>query len=294
MMRIRQLLCVTVAGLAAGAILPRSAAAQGGTPPAWLRDRGPGVVTSIFGTYVRRGELLVYPFFEYSRDRDREYQPAEFDMGPNIDFLGRYRSTQKQLFIGYGLSDRLAIMVEAAVIEATFDKSPDDTYTTFDRIEESGLADLEGEIRWRIREENEHRPEIFGYLEVTAPSQKDKLIIGDPVWDFRPGLGLIRGYDWGTLLVRTDLEYNREASIIDIGELAIEYLRRLSPAWRLYLAVEGGEGGAPDEWDLVTGLQWWITDRLSLQFNNALGITAKATDWAPQVGLAFSFPLRPE
>ncbi len=293
-MRFRDVLSIPLVALATGVFLPGPATAQGGALPTWLRDRGNGVVTSIFGTYVRSGQLLVYPFFEYTRDGDREYQPAEFDLGPNIDFLGRYRSTQKQLFVGYGLSDRLAVMVEAAVIEATFDKSPDDTYTTPARIEESGLADLEGELRWRIRAEDARRPEIFGYLEVTAPSQKGKRIIGDPVWDFRPGLGLIRGYEWGTLLVRTDLEYNREASIIDIGELAIEYLRRLSPAWRLYLAVEGGEGGAPDEWDLVTGLQWQVSRGLSLRLNNALGITAKATDWAPQFGLAFSFPLRRE
>ncbi len=29
------------------------------------RDRGPGVPLSIVGTYIRNGELILYPFFEY-------------------------------------------------------------------------------------------------------------------------------------------------------------------------------------------------------------------------------------
>ena len=46
-------------------------------PQTFLRDRGPGVATSMFGTYVRKGELLVYPFFEGYVDSDQEYTPAE-------------------------------------------------------------------------------------------------------------------------------------------------------------------------------------------------------------------------
>ena len=34
--------------------------------PVYLRDRGRNVIpTSMFGTYVKPGELLIYPFFEY-------------------------------------------------------------------------------------------------------------------------------------------------------------------------------------------------------------------------------------
>ena len=33
--------------------------------PVYLIDRGTGIPMSIFGTYVRDGELLVYPFYEY-------------------------------------------------------------------------------------------------------------------------------------------------------------------------------------------------------------------------------------
>ncbi|MGH7452526.1 MAG: hypothetical protein ACRENG_14360, partial [bacterium] len=46
------------------AALSKPARAQGDELPVYLKDRGTGIRTSIFGTYVRRGELLVSPFFE--------------------------------------------------------------------------------------------------------------------------------------------------------------------------------------------------------------------------------------
>ncbi|MGE5860715.1 MAG: hypothetical protein ACM34J_09190, partial [Ignavibacteria bacterium] len=36
--------------------------------PEYLKDRGPGIPTSMFGTYIKKGELLLYPFFEYYYD----------------------------------------------------------------------------------------------------------------------------------------------------------------------------------------------------------------------------------
>ena len=43
----------------------------------WLADRGTGVATSLFGTYVNKGQLLVYPFLEYYVNNDYEYKPEE-------------------------------------------------------------------------------------------------------------------------------------------------------------------------------------------------------------------------
>jgi hypothetical protein len=48
--------------------VPVAAQQQPPDPPAapeWLRDRGEGLPTSMFGTYIRKGEFLLYPFFEY-------------------------------------------------------------------------------------------------------------------------------------------------------------------------------------------------------------------------------------
>jgi len=244
----------------------------------------------LFGTYVASGELLLYPSYSYSLDNDREYQPAKLGFGSNQDFLGRFRSSEGLLFIGYGLTDGLAVEFEASLIRATLERSASDTSAGPTKIRESGFGDLEGQLRVRLMREGDRRPEVFGYLEMTPPSLTRKVLIGAPDWDFKPGIGLVRGLWWGTVTLRTTFEYNRDDTHYDIGETSLEYLRRLSPAWHLYLGVEGGETGAPDEWDLVSGIRWHLADIVSLKFDNSLGITPKATDWAPRIGLLFSFP----
>jgi len=58
----------------------------------------------------------------------------------------------------------------------------------------------------------------------------------------------------------------------DLGETSVEYLRQVSPAWRLFLAIEGGEGGAMDEWVFVTAAQWRISNRAFLKLSNGFGV----------------------
>jgi hypothetical protein len=72
---------------------PRLSAAA--NEPEWLSDRGPGVRTSIFGTYVRPSELLVSPFFEYYIDDDYEYAPSDFGYSSGQDFRGRFRASER-------------------------------------------------------------------------------------------------------------------------------------------------------------------------------------------------------
>ena len=48
------------------------------------------------GSYVARGELLVYPFFEHTV-QSLEYKPAELVYGLDQDFRGRYRDTEALL-----------------------------------------------------------------------------------------------------------------------------------------------------------------------------------------------------
>ena len=74
-------------------------------------------------------------------------------------------------------------------------------------------------------------------------------------------------------------------SKVEAGEYAIEYLKRLSPAWRVYAGIEGEQ----DEIELITEAQWHITDSIFVKLNNAVGLTSKAEDWAPEVGIMFSF-----
>jgi hypothetical protein len=188
------------------------AAAQDSSLPGFLRDRGTGVPASLFGTYVRRGQLLVYPFFEYAKDNNREYQPKELGFGPDIDFRSRYRSYAGQIFLGYGVTDWLAIELEGSVINARLEKSPLDTFGTPPVIEETGVGDIEGQVRARLLGESNHRPEFFGFVEVTPATRKHKRLIAEPDFDLKPGVGLVKGFSWGTLTGRIGAEYNREES----------------------------------------------------------------------------------
>jgi hypothetical protein len=257
--------------------------------PGYLRDRGTGIPASQFGTFIRRGELLVFPFFAYSLDNNREYQPINLGFGLSQDFRGRFRSSEELIFIGYGVTDWLALEFEAAHITASLAKSSSDPSAMPAKIKDSGVGDIEGQLRVRFLSEREHRPEFFGFLEMTPASQRDKVLIAEPNWDLKPGIGVIRGFSWGTMVVKIAAEYNREAKSPDLGEVTIEYHKRLSSSWHLNAGIEGGEGGAPDEFDLVTGIRWRLSDLLSLKVDNAVGISSKATDWAPQVGLMFSY-----
>lgn len=40
-------------------------------------------------TYVDKGELIVYTYYEYYHDQDGEYKPEEFGYGLDRDFFGR-------------------------------------------------------------------------------------------------------------------------------------------------------------------------------------------------------------
>jgi hypothetical protein len=264
------------------------ARAQEGTLPPYLEDRGTGMATSQFGTYVREGELLFYPFFEYYRDKDMEYKPSEFGFGLDQDFRGKYRASEGLVFLAYGISDRVAVELEGSVIDATLEKSPDDRSGMPARFHESGVGDVEGQLRVRWAKESARRPEVFTFFETVFPLQKDKFLIGTRDWEFSLGGGLIKGFSWGTLTFRAAAAYTKEESKFDLGEYALEYLKRISPHWRIYLAVEGEQ----DEISLIPEVQWHVTDSIFIRFNSAFGLTSKATDWAPEIGVVFAFPGR--
>ena len=264
-------------------------AAQEANPtPTFLRDRGTGVATSMFGTYVAHGELIVYPFFERYVDKDLEYKPEEFGYPGDQDFRARYRATEGLVFVAYGLRPNLAIEFEAAMIRATLDRSAQDVSGLPSRIRESGLGDVEGQLRWRWRTETDQRSELFSYIEAVVPHHADKPLIGTAGLEMKLGTGVTRGFQRGTLTARAALEYvEASTSKFDLGEYAVEYLRRLSSRWRVYLGVEG----AQDEISLITEAQWHISRFAFVRLNNGLGLTSKATDWAPEIGIVFSAPV---
>ena len=262
--------------------LPHFLGAQGEELPNYLRDRGTGVASSMFGTYIRHRELITYMYFEYYLDENMEYKPAELGYGLEEDFRGKYRAAEGLIFIGYGLTDWLAIELEAAIIKAKLWKSSDDPSSLPNSIEESGLGDVESQLRWRWLKETPLRPELFGYFETVFPLQKDKMLIGTQEWELKLGSGITKGFSFGTFSLRAAVEYATEESKVELGEYAVEYVKRLFPRWRIYLGVEGSQ----DEVELITEAQIHvIPDKIVVKLNNAFGVTSKATDWAPEVGL---------
>ena len=273
-------------GILTSAVCPLQPAPAGADDlPTRLRDRGPGVPTSMFGTYVQRGELLVYPFFEYYLDDNREYKPSELGYGLEQDFRAKYRASEGILFVSYGVSSRVSVEMEAAFIKARQERDPNDPSSVPAVIEESGSGDVEGQIRARLLDETDRRPEIWSYFEAVTPQQKDKLLIGTPDWEFSLGAGVTRGTLWGTVTARLAGTYTVEDKSFAVGEYAIDYLRSVSSRWRLFAGFEGEQ----DDVSLITEAQWHFSRAAYLKLNNSFGVTSKATDWAPEVGILFSF-----
>jgi hypothetical protein len=68
----------------------------------------------------------------------------------------------------------------------------------------------------------------------------------------------------------------------------VEYLNRVSPRWRVYAGIEG----AQDEVSFIAEAQWFLRPNIFVKLNSGVGLTSKATDWAPEIGVVFAFPRR--
>lgn len=265
-----------------GAVLP-----EPGSVPAYLADRGTGIYTSMFGTYVREGEWLVYPFYEYVTNKEDEYHGSELGYTGETDYLGEVVEHEYLLYVAHGFTEDLMVEVEGALYTTkTLKRAQDDTTSGMpDELTESGLGDVEGQVRWRLSHESEARPEIFTNLEIVLPLQKDKVLIGTQDWEAEIGIGAIKGFRWGTLTPRVSVAWDRADGEIELGEYAIEYLKRLSQRWRWVSTVEGSS----DELSLILEAQWHFRPRMFWKFNSGFGLTEKAEDFAPEIGLMMSF-----
>ena len=259
--------------------------------PDYLKDRGPGIPTSLFGTYIESGQWMLYPFLEYEKNDEEEYSPAELGY-PRPGFVGEEeffgRSTQREavLFLGYGLSDALAVEFEAELYaSATLDKSPLDTSPVPARLEESGFAGAEAQLRWMWRQETPERRAMYSFFEVEFPFQDTKVLIGAQDLEFAVGTGFIRGYRWGTLNGRISLAYDGEENKVEFGEYALEYLKRLNDKWRLVATLEGED----DEVSAIGEAQLTLRPGAILKLNSGFGVTERAADFTPEVGVLFTF-----
>ena len=168
------------------------------------------------------------------------------------------------------------------MIRASLEKSPDDPTGMPAKLTESGLGDTQVQLDWMWSRESGRRPGFFSYAEVVFPHHKTKYLIGTPELETKAGIGLIKGFRWGTITVRAAVE--QAGGVFDLGEIAVEYYRRLSRAFCVYAGFEGTQ----DEIEFIAEIQWWLSDTVRLKLNNGFGVTSKATDWAPEIGLMIS------
>ena len=255
--------------------------------PYYLKDRGEGVTTSLFGTYIKKNELLVYPFYEYIKSNKEEYHGSELNGIGEIDYLGKLEEHEFGLFIAYGFTDDLAVELEAILYgDVTLDKAANDTTSGIpNRIHESGFGSVETNVRWRLRRETTTRSEIFVNFEVEYPLQKDNLLLGASDWEFSTGIGWVKGYTWGTLTPRISIVYDRGEREVELGEYAIEYLKKVSDSFRWVSTLEG-EGA---DISLIFESQWHINKNSFWKIGSGFGVTGQAEAFSPEIGLMFSF-----
>jgi hypothetical protein len=158
-----------------------------------------------------------------------------------------------------------------------FRRASSDTSAVLNRIKESGLGDTEARIRWRFLKETEVWPEATGFFGVVFPLQEDKKLLGSQEWEFVPGIVLTKGSSFGTFALRLSAKYDTGSDQIEFGEYALDYVKRLSPNWRIVLSLEGED----DELSMIGEVQYALHKNVELKMNSGFGLTKKAPDVAP-------------
>ena len=176
-------------------------------------------------------------------------------------------------------------MESALFTTARLRKDPSDPSALPSELKESGFGDTQAEIRYRFAHETVKRPELFSYLEVDFPFQRGRRIIGTQTWAYKFGAGAIKGFSFGTLTARVAGQYDEADKQVVFGEYALEYLKRFSPKFRFYTGMEGDQ----DEVEWIVEGQYWLARRVHLKLNSAFGVTSKAPDFAPEIGIMFRF-----
>ncbi len=266
--------------------VPMISLAADETSPDFLRDRGPGIPTSQFGTYIESGQWILYPFYEYSINREEEYHPSELGYVGEQDYFGKIREHEAVLFIGYAFNERWAVEFETEMyVSAEFDRSPLDISAVLARIEESGFAGAEAQLRWMWGSESIRRPAFYSFFEVEFPFQDTRVLIGAQDIEYAIGTGFIKAYEWGTLNGRVSLAYDGGEGQLELGEYALEYLKKLNKKWRVVATLEGED----DDLSFIGEVQFTLSPNAFLKLNSGFGITEKATDFAPELGVLFTF-----
>ncbi len=254
----------------------------------YLRDRGPGVATSLSGIYLGAGEWLGAASYQHLENRGFQYSPEEFGFADANDYLGKYESSGGIFFLGYGVSDSIALGLKLTGGSIKLTKASDDLSAMPLEMKESGISAIAPELTWRFMTETAHRPELYTFVSVEIPQNRDTNLIGTPDWVVLPGLGINRGFSWATLSARMNYEYDAaSASTIDFGKWSIEGQRRFSDVWWVSAGLEGQVGGANnfDEAWQITFVQWSPTPHVAVRLGSRIGLTQQTEGWTGELGI---------
>jgi hypothetical protein len=254
----------------------------------FLRDRGPGMQTSLNATYLAEKEFLFYPFYEYNFVVNEEYIPM--DLGYDVDqaYEAKSSSHEALLYLGYGISDWLIAEAEVAFINFTQQKSSSDNSTMPSPYKESGIENIDFQLRWRYWKETSKKPELFSNFVLAVPSAGSNKIIGLTGYDFKFASGLIKGFRFGTMIVSSSFQYNTYDSQFDFLGLDIEYVKRLNDKFRVYVGFDGLP--IPDAFAVSTNLQIFPKPWMFIRLGNSFGIGSSGLiDFNQEIGVAIYF-----
>ncbi len=254
----------------------------------YLRDRGPGVPTSLSGIYLNRDEWLGAASYQHLENRGFQYSPEEFGFVDDNDYLGKYESSGGILFVGYGVSESIALGLKVTGGSIKLTKASDDLTSMPVEMKESGIGEIAPELTWRFMTETAHRPELYTIVSVLIPQNRDKNLIGTQDWVVLPGVGLNRGFSWATLSARMNFEYDSASeSAIDFGKWSIEGQRKFSDVWWVSAGLEGQVGGGSnfDEAWQIAFVQWSPTPHVTVRFGSRIGLTQQTEGWTGEIGI---------
>ena len=204
------------------------------------------------------------------------------------DFLGKYESSGGILFLGYGISESVALGLKVTGGTTKLTKASGDLSAMPAEMKESGIDKIEPELTWRFLSESVNRPELYAFVSAQIPHNRDNNLVGTQDWVVLPGIGLNRGFSWATLSARMNFEYDAASeSTIDFGKWTVLGQRRFSDAWWLSAGLEGQVGGGnnfDEAWQNTT-VMWSATPHVAVRFDSRIGLTEQTKGWTGEIGI---------
>lgn len=196
--------------------------ASGSTAQEEWNPPSAGPITTWTASLCGKGKFVIQPFFFHNRIR------GEFDSEGKFHGGGKEHQYQEQLFMQYGIADKLEVDAQAAYQE---------NYTKQDGVNAhaQGFGDSYLFLRYGALEETGWLPSITGLMQFKMPSGKsshldpDKMEIdsmGTGSWD--PGFGIALTKKFKPLIFHADAVYSLPQGGTTIDDVKTRYANYLN------------------------------------------------------------------